>query len=133
VTLRMVPSIARADATICICFVDGAVADRLVVLDCLEEEYESGLAGTSIPDRSRGGAAVLKMRVGAMRSFCGSWNPTFSSFTISGRVRLVPILTGHTRGIGGRSWSVENLSTHLRREPLTQCSMSSGQKKTSRP
>jgi hypothetical protein len=54
VTLRMVPFIARADATICICFVDGAVADRLVVLDCLEEGYESGLAGTSTPERSRG-------------------------------------------------------------------------------
>jgi len=37
VTFNMAPSIARADATICICFVDGAVADRLVVLDCLEE------------------------------------------------------------------------------------------------
>lgn len=132
VTFRMVPSIARADATICICFVDGAVADRLVALDCLEEGYESGLAGTSTPERSRGGAEVLKRRVGVMRSFCGSWNPAFSSLTISGRVRLVPILTGHTGGIGGRSWSAENLSTHLRREPLTQRSMSSGQKKTSR-
>jgi hypothetical protein len=38
VTFNMVPSIARADATICICFVDGVVADRLVVLICLEEE-----------------------------------------------------------------------------------------------
>ena len=37
VTFKMVPSIARADATICICFVDGAVADHLVDLDCLEE------------------------------------------------------------------------------------------------
>ena len=37
VTFNMVPSIARANATICIFFVDGAVADRLVVLDCLEE------------------------------------------------------------------------------------------------
>jgi hypothetical protein len=54
VTLRMVPSIARANATIYICFVDGAVADRLVVLDYLEEGYESGLAGMSTPERSRG-------------------------------------------------------------------------------
>ena len=36
VTFKMVPSIARANATIYICFVDGAVADRLVVLDFLE-------------------------------------------------------------------------------------------------
>ena len=69
VTFIMVPSIARADATICICFVDGAVADRLVVLDCLEEGYESGLAGTSTPERSSGGVDVLKRRVGVMRSF----------------------------------------------------------------
>ena len=34
VTFKMVPSIACADATICICFVDGVVADRLVDLDC---------------------------------------------------------------------------------------------------
>jgi hypothetical protein len=103
VTLIMVPSIARANGRICIYFVDGAVVDRLVVLDCLEEGYESGLAGTSTLERSRGGAAVLKRRVGVMHSFCGSWNPAFSSLTISGRVRLVPILTGHTEGIGGRS------------------------------
>jgi hypothetical protein len=37
VTFKMVSSIARVDATICICFVDGTVADRMVVLDCLEE------------------------------------------------------------------------------------------------
>ena len=37
VTLSMVASMARADSTICICFVDGAVADRLVILDCLKE------------------------------------------------------------------------------------------------
>ena len=37
VTFNMVPSIVCVDATICICFVDGAMADRLVVLDCLEE------------------------------------------------------------------------------------------------
>jgi hypothetical protein len=95
-TFRMVPSIARADVTICICFVDGGVADHLVVLDCLEEGYEFGLAETSIPERSRGGAVVLNRRVGVMRSFCGSWNLAFSSFRISERVRLVPILTCHT-------------------------------------
>ena len=38
VTFNMIASMARADATICICFVDGAVADRLVVLDCLEKK-----------------------------------------------------------------------------------------------
>ena len=54
VIFRMVPSIARADVTICIYFVDGAVLDRLVVLDCMEEEYEFGLAGESTPERSRG-------------------------------------------------------------------------------
>jgi hypothetical protein len=54
VTFKMVPSIARADATIYIYFVDGAVADRLVVLDCLEEGYESGLVGISTPERLRG-------------------------------------------------------------------------------
>ena len=59
-TFNMVPSIARVDATICICFVDRAVADRLVVLDCLEEGYEFGLAGTSTTERSRGGVEVLK-------------------------------------------------------------------------
>jgi hypothetical protein len=42
VTFEIVSSIARADATICICFIDGAVANRLVVLDCREEGYESG-------------------------------------------------------------------------------------------
>jgi hypothetical protein len=69
VTLKMVMSIARADATICICFVNGAVADRLVVLDCLEERYESELVGMSTPKRLRGGADVLKRRVGVMRFF----------------------------------------------------------------
>jgi hypothetical protein len=53
-TFKMVPSIARTDATICICFVDGAVVDHLVVLDCMEEGYEYGLIRTSIPERSRG-------------------------------------------------------------------------------
>jgi hypothetical protein len=38
-------------------------------------------------------------------------------------------LTSHIGGIGGRSWSAENLLTHLRRDPLTQRSMSLGQKK----
>ena len=128
----MATSIARAEATICICFVDGAVADRLVVLDYLEKGYESEMVGTFTPERSKGGAELLKKRVGVMRSFCGSWNPAFLSFTISMRVRLVPILTGHIVRIGGRSWSGENLSTHLRSEPLTQRSMSSGQIKTSR-
>ena len=33
VTFSMVASMTRADAIIYICFVDGAVADRLVVLD----------------------------------------------------------------------------------------------------
>ena len=36
-TFKMVSSIARADATICICFVDVAVADPFVALDCLDE------------------------------------------------------------------------------------------------
>ena len=69
VTFKIVPSIARADATICICFADGAVADRLVVLDCLEEGYESGLAEMSTPERSSGRLDVLKRRVCVMRSF----------------------------------------------------------------
>jgi hypothetical protein len=34
---NMIMSIARADATTCICFVDDIVADCLVVLDCQEE------------------------------------------------------------------------------------------------
>ena len=63
-----------------------------------------------------------------MHSFCGSLKSAFSSLRISGRVRLVQSLTGHMGGIGGRSWSTKNLLTHLRREPLTQCSMSSGEK-----
>jgi hypothetical protein len=36
-TFKIVSSIARADATICICFVDGSVADRIVDLNCLDE------------------------------------------------------------------------------------------------
>jgi hypothetical protein len=68
-TSNMVPSIANTDATICICFVDGAVADPLVVLDCLEEGYDFGLAGTSIAGRSSGGADVLKRRVGVVHFF----------------------------------------------------------------
>jgi hypothetical protein len=129
VTFGIVPSIARVDATICICFVDGVVADHLVVLDCLEEVYEPGLAGTSTPERSRGGAEVLKKRVGVMHSFCWSWKPAFLSFRISGQVRLVSILIGYTGGIEGCSWSTENLSTHLRRGLFTQRSMSCWQKK----
>ena len=35
--------------------VDGAVADRLVALDCLKEGYDFGLAGTSTAKRLRGG------------------------------------------------------------------------------
>ena len=72
ITFNMLLSIARADATICICFVDGVVADRLVVLDCLEKGYESGLVGTSTTEWSRGGVEVLKRRVGVMCSFLGS-------------------------------------------------------------
>jgi hypothetical protein len=83
VIFRIVPSIARADVTISICFVDGAVVDRLLALDCQEEGYESKLAETFTPERSRGGAEVLNRRVGVMRSFCGSWNLAFSSFRIS--------------------------------------------------
>ena len=36
VTFKMDPSIARAKATIYICFVDGAMLDRHVGLDCVE-------------------------------------------------------------------------------------------------
>ena len=35
-TFKMDPSIIRAEATICICFVDGTMLDRRVGLDCLE-------------------------------------------------------------------------------------------------
>ena len=66
-TFNMVLSIARADATIYICFVDCAVANRLVVLDCLERGYKPGLAETSTTERSRGGGDLLKKRVGVMR------------------------------------------------------------------
>jgi hypothetical protein len=54
VTFNMVPSIARLYATICICFVDGAVAGCLVVLDCLEEGYESGLLERPLQRGQRG-------------------------------------------------------------------------------
>jgi hypothetical protein len=37
VTFKIVPSISRADATICIYFVHDAVTDRLVDLDYLEK------------------------------------------------------------------------------------------------
>ena len=36
VTFKMDPSKACAEATICICFVDGAMLDRLVSLDYLD-------------------------------------------------------------------------------------------------
>ena len=36
VTFKRDPSIARAEATICICFVDDAMLDRCIGLDCLE-------------------------------------------------------------------------------------------------
>lgn len=36
ITFKMVPSIARADATIFICFVDDVVLDRRVSLEYLE-------------------------------------------------------------------------------------------------
>ena len=42
VTFKMVPSIARVDATICICFVEDAVTERLVALDCLDEGKSQG-------------------------------------------------------------------------------------------
>jgi hypothetical protein len=64
-----------------------------------------------------------------MRYFLRIWEPIFSSFMIFEQVRLVPSLTDNTGRIGGRSWSAENLSIHLRRDPLIQRSMSSGQKK----
>ena len=67
--------------------------------------------------------------MGEMRYFLGSWNPAFSSFRISDRERFVLIFTAEMGGIGGRSWSAENLLTHFRRDPLTQRSMSSWQKK----
>ena len=41
VTFNMVMSIARVDVTICIFFVDGVVADRLVVLDYLEKKIKN--------------------------------------------------------------------------------------------
>jgi hypothetical protein len=36
VTFKMDPFIARAEVTICICFVDGVMLDRHISLDCLE-------------------------------------------------------------------------------------------------
>ena len=36
VTFKMDPSIAHIEATICICFVDGAMLDHRVGLDCLK-------------------------------------------------------------------------------------------------
>ena len=51
--LQMVPSIAHA-----FCFVDGAVANRLVDFDCLEERLEFGLAGMSTPKMSKERAVV---------------------------------------------------------------------------
>ena len=50
-------------------FVDGAVADRLVNFDFLEEGYGSGFARTSTPESFKGGTEVLKKRVGVMRFF----------------------------------------------------------------
>ena len=35
-TFKMDPSIARAEVTICICFVDAAMLDCCISLDCLK-------------------------------------------------------------------------------------------------
>ena len=83
VTFKMDPSIARAEATICICFVDGVMFDHHVSLDNLEIGLESRLGGTSTSERWSGGANVLKGQVGVMRSFRGSQKPRFSSLRIS--------------------------------------------------
>ena len=48
---------------------------------------------------------MFKTQIDMMRSFCGSQKLAFSSLRISGRVRLVPSLLGHTGGMGDRSWS----------------------------
>ena len=58
VTLKMNLFIARADAIIFICFVDGVVEDRLIDLNCLEKGLESMLARTSRPERSKGSTDV---------------------------------------------------------------------------
>ena len=77
VTFKMDPSIARAEVTICIYFVDGVMLDCRVSLDCLEVGSKFGLDGTSTPERSSGGANVLKRQVGVMHSFMGSRKTTF--------------------------------------------------------
>ena len=128
INFRTVPCIALVEATICVCFAEGALLDLRTTLDNLVGGMKSGCYGTRIRDISNGGVELVNNRVGVMRSFGGSWIPAFSSAKISERVRLVPILTSQIGGIGG-FWSLaENDMIHFRRGPFTQCSMLSGKK-----
>ena len=79
VTIKMIASIARADATMCIFFVDGAIADRLIDFDCLEEGEESRLVRTSTPKSLKEGGKMLKNRVGVMHLFCGAGSQALGS------------------------------------------------------
>ena len=72
VTFKMVPSIAHANVTICISFVDDTVPNYCVDLNFLEAGQEFGLAKTSTTRRLTGGTDVLKKQLGVMSYFKGN-------------------------------------------------------------
>jgi hypothetical protein len=82
-------------------------------------------AGVGNEARSKGSLSIPKSLLGEMTTRCGNWKPTLSKSRISFFERLVPIFTGQILGMSGLD------CTHFRFEPLTQCSMSSLQKKNS--
>ena len=128
VIFRTVLCIPLAEATICLCFAEGALLDFRTSLDNLVGGMKSRCSGTRIWDIFNGGAELVKSRIGVIRFFGGSWKHAFSSANISERVRLVRILTGQIGGIRDFWSSTEKDITHFRRGPFTHHSMLSGQK-----
>ena len=100
VDFKTLPCIASAEATICLCFTEGALLDRRTTLDNLFGGMKFENTRRRIPYISSGGAELVKSRVGVMRSFGGSWKPAFSRAKISERVRLV-LMMPHI-GVGRR-------------------------------
>lgn len=128
VTFRIFSSISCAESMFFMCFEVTAVTRRNG-LDLRDLGYTSALYGIGICDKSRGGAILLNVRLIRSHSYCGSRKLAFSNASILSRVRLVPIFTGETKGIGGLSCVQENRSIHFRRVPFTHLSISSAQKK----
>ena len=128
INCKKILCIALAEATICLCFAEGALLDRRTTLANLVRGMKSGWSAIRTRDISSGKSELVKNRVDVMRSFGGSWKFAFSRAKISERLRLVLILTGQIGGIGGFSWPPDNGMTHFRQGPFTQRSMSFGQK-----